>query len=386
MINYDIEKHNDEFNLFSELRNKGMQPRIMMSVACNPRMVLMNQSLNIKNVTFEQYFGDPAVMLEIQCRFQEYTLNNLVWDKYMGVNDTTKYYIYADFQNILEPAWFGCPVAYNGINEPSTYHLLNDENKYGIIKKGYIEPFSGLMQKSLEYAEFFTAKQKEGYTWNNVPVYANNTFGLGTDGPMTLACSMRGATEFCTDLYEDTGYALDLLDYITENSINRIKTLRKHFGHPELSDMMGIADDSIALLSASDYIKFILPFHKKLVSSLTTQKAPNFVHLCGDASRHFKTIRDELCVNGFDTGFPVSHGKLVRELGESVMIHGGVHVNILLNGSENDVRKETKRILDEVLPCRNFVIKEANNLSPCTPPENLVAMYETVKQYGNFCE
>ncbi|MCL2517240.1 MAG: hypothetical protein FWF15_01630 [Oscillospiraceae bacterium] len=383
-MNYNIEKHNEEFAQFSELCKQGKQPRIQMSIASNPRMILMDDKLNTDNVTFRQYFENPETMIEIQCQFQEYSLNNLVWDKYMGVNENTRYHIYDDWQNIFEPAWFGCEIAYNGKNEPSTYHMINEDNKYKIFDNGLIDPFNEVSQKTFKYLEFFQNKAKEGYTWNGIPIYASNSFGMGTDGPMTVACSLYGATEFCMDLYDDTEFALALLDYIVENEINRIKTLRKHFGITEMPDSMGFADDSIALLSKADYIKYILPCHKKLLSSLSTMKNPNGIHLCGDAVRHFKTIRDELNVRSFDTGFPVNHGELVRDIGENVFIYGGPHVQILLYGTEDDVRKETKRILEDVLPCKNFLIKEANNLSPCTPPENLIAMYETVKEYGNY--
>lgn len=39
--------------------------------------------------------------------------------------------------------------------------------------------------------------------------------------------------------------------------------------------------------------------------------------------------------------------------------------------------------MDEVMPYTDrFVMREANNLSPCTPFENIYAMYQTVREYG----
>ncbi|MDR2375867.1 MAG: uroporphyrinogen decarboxylase family protein, partial [Treponema sp.] len=56
-----------------------------------------------------------------------------------------------------------------------------------------------------------------------------------------------------------------------------------------------------------------------------------------------------------------------------------------LRGNAGEIRAETKRILEEVKPLtRKFTIKEANNLSPCTRPESLLAMYEAVKEYGRY--
>ena len=381
---YDIRVHNDEYAEFLAAKEVGRQPRIEMTLSCNPRIILMDGRLNEGGVTFEQYMGDPDVMLETQCRFSEYVLNELPWDKFMGADENTRWRVYPDFQNVLEPAWFGCPVVFGKNAEPTVGRLLTDENKRDIFKRGLIEPFSGIMGKAAEYAGYFREREKAGHTWNGFAISAAESFGLGTDGPMTIACSLRGAAEFCADLYEDAAYALELLDFITESVTNRIKTFNRYFGLPEVAAARGVTDDCISLLSSDDYKKYVLPSHKKLVAALSEMREPGTTHLCGDAARHFVTMRDELFIGAFDTGFPVDHGALVREVGEGVMIYGGVHVNTLLNGSADDVTAETRQILEDVLPCKNFVMKEANNLCPGTPPENIAAMYGAVKEYGRF--
>lgn len=41
--------------------------------------------------------------------------------------------------------------------------------------------------------------------------------------------------------------------------------------------------------------------------------------------------------------------------------------------------------MDEVMPYTDrFVMREANNLSPCTPFENIYSMYQTVREYGGY--
>jgi len=54
---------------------------------------------------------------------------------------------------------------------------------------------------------------------------------------------------------------------------------------------------------------------------------PNLgIHLCGDATHHFKFLKEHLRVNSFDTGFPVDHGELRQELGTEVQMTGGATV------------------------------------------------------------
>ena len=87
----------------------------------------------------------------------------------------------------------------------------------------------------------------------------------------------------------------------------------------------------------------------------------------------------------FDTGFPIDHGKVVRELGPDITVKGGVHVETLRTGTAEEIANAVKLILDAVKPfTRKFIIKEANNLSPGTPPENLLAMHEAVRLYGRI--
>jgi len=92
-----------------------------------------------------------------------------------------------------------------------------------------------------------------------------------------------------------------------------------------------------------------------------------------------------LGITSFDSGFPVRHGELVQALGPDIELLGGVHINLLLNGTPEAVADEARRILEEVKPhTRRFILKEANSLAPRTPPENMLAMYNAVKKYGFY--
>ena len=67
------------------------------------------------------------------------------------------------------------------------------------------------------------------------------------------------------------------------------------------------------------------------------------------------------------------------------MVKGGVHIETLRAGTAEEVANAAKTILEAVKPfTRKFIIKEANNLSPGTPPENLSAMHEAVRRYGYY--
>ena len=382
MLTYDIQRHNDEVARLLALAAQGTPERVLMTISANPRMILSDISLNPEGITFEAYMGDADVMLVVQARFQAYEATQIVYDRPMGFEGVA---VYADMQNVLEASYFGCSPAYHGINEPGTTVLLNRDTRNAFLDKPFPAIDVGLSGRTLAFYETFLQRQKEGWTYQGKPVRSIRPTGMSTDGPFTVGCCLLGATELCLALYEDEPFAHAFLDYITDATIYRIKALRRHYGRPEKTPSFGFADDSIAMLSLGDYRRFILPLHQRLVRELSTGEEPGGVHLCGDAQRLMPEMRDALNVNAFDTGYPIRHGDLVRALGPDVAVSGGVHVDILRRGTPEAIAQETQRILAEVMPhTRKFTMKEANNLSPGTPPENVLAMYEATKAFGRY--
>jgi hypothetical protein len=385
MLDIDYQKHNEAVAVLLAEEKTGSHPRVPMKISANPRMILSDPLHNPEKIDFKTYMEDPEIMLTIQGRFQEYSADDLIWDKIMGFGNYPGLAVYADVQNVSEAEWFGCPVAYHGIYEPGTRTCLADSGKYDFIGKPFPEFQQGVMGRAMDFTAYFEEQRRKGYEYRGKPISEVNKTGLSTDGPFTIGCCLLGATELCLALYEEPDFVRDFLAYITDATIARIRYLRRHYGLPERSENLFFADDSIAMLSIDDYTKHVFPFHKKLIEELTDSGRDNSVHLCGNATHLFVILKDELRVNSFDTGFPVRFGELLRRLGPETAVSGGVHVDILLKGDREAIRVETRRILEEVKPLsRRFTIKEANNLSPGTKPVSLLAMYRAVEEFGYY--
>ena len=378
----DFVKHNEEVKKIWDGYYSGKPIRVPMIIGCNPRMILLDSKLNKKNISFKEYSENPDIMLNVQLEFRKWVKFTIPQDMRMGLPDDG-WDVNVDFQNCYDAAWFGCKIHYRDGQVPDTEPILSGDRKNLLFDKGIPDPFTGIMKRNWDYYEYFKKKQKEGFNFEGRPIKSVIPTGLGTDGILTCAVNLRGI-EIFTDFYENPDYVRKLFDFITTAVIKRIKAFRKFLGQPEKSKMLWYADDSIANISTDMYREFVLPCHKKLISELA-EEGPHHIHLCGDATRHFKTIKDELNVKSFDTGFPVDFGWLRNELGEDVEIYGGPNINLLLMSNTIDVRKETQRILRSgIMKGKKFVLREGNNLAPGTPIENLWAMYETVKEYGKY--
>ena len=185
-------------------------------------------------------------------------------------------------------------------------------------------------------------------------------------------------------MYVDPDYYHQLMTFLTEAAITKIKAWRAYLGLEMQPRCGGIADDCIQLISVESYREFVLPYHRRLLDALYGG-GPHMMHICGDVQRHFPTLIRELQINHFDTGFPINFATLREEIGEDIHINGGVHIGLLLNGTPAQVRAETRRILQSgIMRGGKFVMKEANNLPPGVPLENMQAMYEATREFGRY--
>jgi len=383
-IRVDFARHNEEVARVWEAYHRREPIRVPVILGVSTRYTLFNTDANPEGYTFEDYFGDADTMFRHQLRHQWWIRHHLVSDAEMG--PAKEWAVNVDLQNSYEALWFGCPLEFYDDQCPDTRPFLTDDSKRAIFDAGLPEPFpsDGWMARAWDYYEQFRQRAEQGEEFEGAPVRAGGVPGAGTDGPLTAACNLRGATEIMLDMRIDTDYFLELMDFIVTATIQRIRAYRERLGQPVESEAWGFADDSVQLLSVPDYRTYVLPFHQRLIAEFGA-KGPNSIHLCGNVQRLLPVIQEELNVQSFDTGFPVDFGPLRKALGPDAQINGGPHIELLRTGTPGAIREEVRRILQSgVTEGGRFVLREANNLAPGTPPENVVAMYEACQEFGRY--
>ena len=270
-------------------------------------------------------------------------------------------------------------------NCPYASPLLDDDNRNLLFDRGIPDPFNddGWMQRNWRYYDLVRAKMAAGFEFHGRPIVDVRPVGTGTDGPFTLAVELRGEAA-CLDLVANPDYLHQLMAFLTEATIVRMKAYRKQLGWPEKDKDFSYADDSIALISAEHFREHVLPYHRRLVEAFWTGEGTLSIHLCGDASRHFPILKDELGVTAFDTGFPIDLHEMRRQLGPDVLLQGGPTAELLRTGPVREIETQTRALLAGPVAQGRFILHEANNLAPCTPPEHVTAMYETARKYGCY--
>ena len=375
---------------------QGIPIRPPVSLGTGTQFFIYNDDLNPGGaVDWERYCTDADTMLDFQLRAAVWRAEHIApyCDDPIGMPPNREaWLVRIDLQNFDEAAHLGAPVMFLPGQIPDTPTILAGDRKNALFDAGLPDPLTGACpepfdcaqdklrrrgwyRKAHEMLEQWQERLRREPEYRGWPVRID-PFGWWSGGPLTLAVSLRGH-ELLTDLYEDPDYVRTLLDYLTEVTIARVRAHARFFGMQDPPDSLWFADDNLMLLSVKMAREFMLPVYRKLKAGMTTAEHAK-IHLCGDATRHFRWLKDEVGVNDFETGFPVDHGRIRRELGPDVTIHGGPTVMLLHDGSPDAVRAETQRILDSgVCEGGRFVLREANNLAPHTPFANLAAMYET---------
>lgn len=378
---FDFERHNadvaDLWNAYRAARNT----RVPIILGVNTRFFMRQPDANPTGLTFRRYMEDPDLMFDAQLRFQRWSRFNLLQDAELGMPEVWR--IHVDFQNYYEAAWFGCPVEYFSGEVPDTRPAFQDCPER-VMEKGLPRPFGGLMARALDYYDRYLERARQRPFLNRPVEPFPPWCGVGTDGPMTVACNLFSPEFVCMAMAAEPKRLHVLLDFITQATIKRMMVWRKLTGMAIPCDDFVMADDSIALISKTMYKEHILPFHRRLYDAFGT-KTGRAIHLCGDSTRHFRTLVDELDICSFDTGFPVDFGRLREELGPGVRIQGGPNVKIVHRGTPCEIWEETRRILQTgALEGGLFVLREGNNLAPGTPLENTEALYYSGREFGRL--
>ena len=379
---YDYARHNEEVRSVMNAYQQGRPTRAPIQFSMNSRMVLQNPELNTWGYTWQDYFNNPDVRWTMELAFQKWVRLNIVQDAEMGLpqewNGIGVYY-----QNCDEAAWFGCPFYFPENDMPFIEPILK-ERKGKLYDMTPPDPLKGgIMSQAMEHYEYLEEKRKHE-DFEGRPVGKTWVFGGGTDGPLTVACNLRGASEVAQDFYEDPRYVHDLLGFITDSIVARMKQIITFNGGTHLTPGWFFADDSVELISTSMYQEFVLPYHKKLLQTFS-QGGPNGIHLCGRVQRHLKFLKDELNIMTFDLGFPTDMGKARADLGEDVTLIGNIAPHLLKLGPVESIRAQVKQLCESgVMQGGKFILHDGNNCAPNTPVQNFQAMYEAGREYGRY--
>lgn len=375
---------NEEKEAVQAAAQEGKPIRVPLGWGVNSRIIVLNPELNPEGYTYEQMLHDPVVCMTVQSQFEEYCGTTLAetCDRVSGLPEEWTFSV--EWQNTYDGQYFGCEPVFREGQVPDVEPCYNLDDVDDFMSRDFSRPLDNLfIKRALAYRQELVNAAKDFRYLDRKGQVAH--FTVGFDGPLTVAAMLFGSDIF-TLLALEPDKAKELLLFITRAAIKRTKALRKLAGQEEVTESCGLADDSIQLISGEMVESIVLPSLELWFAEMSTSSAEEkkrSMHLCGDATRHFRFLYDQLGVSSFDTGFPVDHGALRRELGPDVHISGGPHVSLLRNGTPEECYEKAAEILQSgVMTGGRFNLREGNNLPPCVPLSNLSAVYDADLTFG----
>ncbi len=201
---------------------------------------------------------------------------------------------------------------------------------------------------------------------------------------------LRRMDNFLMDLMCDPENVEKLLDQLL---VRHLKTLEKVCNAVgDIVDIIRFGDDlgmsSGPFMDADTYRELFKPRHKILCDYVKTHsKMHTYIHSCGSIS----LLMPDMIEAGIEIFNPVQTNAylmqpdyLKKEFGAKCCFWGGgiETVGTLNVGSPEQIRKQVLERLEIFSPGGGFVFNTVHNILPDVPPENIVAMFDAVKEFN----
>ena len=200
---------------------------------------------------------------------------------------------------------------------------------------------------------------------------------------------VRGYTEWLVDLYKRPDVAVGLMekggDYCARVAENALREAG------DCIDIVFFGDDmstqKSTLFNPEIYRQMIKPQQARVISRVKKSADVKVVfHSCGAVA----DLIDDLAEIGVDAINPVqvtatgmAPERLKRDFGDRMAFWGGVDTQrIMPQGSEEDVRREVRHIIDTLGVGGGLVLTAVHNIQPDVPAANIVAMYDEARYYA----
>lgn len=206
-----------------------------------------------------------------------------------------------------------------------------------------------------------------------------------------IAWALRGYQNFMTDVAADETFANYLLDMITEWWLAFMDCYLKEIG--DYIQIMWTGDDWGSqygpLIHPDEFRRNVVPRFKKIIRFMKDRSdAKMAYHSCGSVM----WCMDDFVDMGVDIIQPLQANAL--EMGDSekikrltykkLVIHGGLDNQGKFHLSQDTVIEDAKRKIGTFAPGGGYLYATGHNVQANCPPENIVAIFDTVKKYGSY--
>jgi uroporphyrinogen decarboxylase len=212
----------------------------------------------------------------------------------------------------------------------------------------------------------------------------------GGSEPFLTYKHLRGMEQAYVDLILNpdlVNYCLDqLFDFCYESTVRIYEQIPGQVDISYVAEDFGSQED--LLISPKVIREFFIPRMERMIDLAHQAGAYAFFHSDGAV----KKIIPDMIAAGIDVLNPIQwrckgmeREGLKRDFGDQVIFHGGVDNQYTLAfGSVEEVREEVIANIQVLGAGGGYILAPCHNIQAVSPPENVVAMYETGYEYGQM--
>ena len=192
------------------------------------------------------------------------------------------------------------------------------------------------------------------------------------------------------DLFEDAEETLAFMDRKLKVQLDMLdRCLEVADG---AIDMLWIGEDlgtQIApILSLDLFRKHLRPRHQKIVDLGSAYDIPVMIHSCGSSSWAFDDFI-EMGISAIDTLQPEANNMdpayLKDKYGDQLSFHGCISTaGPVVDGTVEETIQYMQDKLDILMPGGGYAMSPTHQLQDNSSTENVIAMYDTAREYGRY--
>ena len=221
--------------------------------------------------------------------------------------------------------------------------------------------------------------------------YGVHVGGAGLGCIINTAGFFRGMEQVFVDLALDETAGLLLIDRFLEIQLE--VTRRTLEAAPKDGvDFMWMGEDlgtqDTPLISMELFRKHILPRHKPFFDLASAYDLPVMLHTCGSSSWAYEEYI-KLGLKAVDTLQPEANDMapayLKQKFGGRLAFHGCISTaGPVASGTAQETTDYCRRTLEIMMPGGGYCFAPTHSLQDNSPTENVVAMYDAVREYGVY--
>jgi uroporphyrinogen decarboxylase len=207
--------------------------------------------------------------------------------------------------------------------------------------------------------------------------------GRGDQGPFSLACEIRGMSEFLLDiaLNEKPNEIHQLLDFCRQVCHQYAIAQIEQGAH---GTSIGDSPSGPDVISPRYYRKFAYPQVKKLVNDLRSEHIILAYHICGNSTPIIKEmVESGASILEIDQKADLQKSKEAAA-GKATLLGPIDPSDVMANATADVVVEKCREAIEILAPGGGFILGPGCALPASTPDDNIHAMIETAREFGQY--